>query len=72
MCATQKANCIPGCIKRSAASRDREMIVPLYFILVKPHLECCIQLWVPKHKKYMDLLEQVQRRTMKMIRVPLL
>ncbi|KAK4810170.1 hypothetical protein QYF61_010482 [Mycteria americana] len=34
----------------------------------RPYLECCIQLWGPQHKKDMDLLEQVQRRAMKMIR----
>ncbi|PKU45409.1 hypothetical protein llap_4294 [Limosa lapponica baueri] len=34
----------------------------------KPHLEYCIQLWSPQHRKDMDLLEQVQRRAMKMIR----
>ncbi|KAK4824159.1 hypothetical protein QYF61_011286 [Mycteria americana] len=32
------------------------------------HLEYCIQLWGSQHKKDMDLLEQVQRRAMKMIR----
>ncbi|GAB0182254.1 mitochondrial enolase superfamily member 1 [Grus japonensis] len=64
----QKANHVLGCMKRSVASRLREMILPLPSVLMRPHLEYCVQLWGPQHKKDMDLLEQVQRRTTKMIR----
>ncbi|GAB0183803.1 hypothetical protein GRJ2_000845600 [Grus japonensis] len=66
--AAQKANHILGCLKRSATGRSREVILPLYSALVRPHLEYCIQLWGLQYKKDMELLERAQRRAMKMIR----
>ncbi|GAB0189811.1 hypothetical protein GRJ2_001446400 [Grus japonensis] len=68
--AAQKANRVLGHIKTSVTSRSREGISPPlpHSALVRLHLEYCIQLWGPQHKKDMELFEQVQRRATKMIR----
>ncbi|PKU45804.1 hypothetical protein llap_3890 [Limosa lapponica baueri] len=47
--------------------RLREVILPLYSALMRPHLEYCVQFWTLQFEKGKELLDRVQQRTMKMI-----
>lgn len=45
------ANCILGCIYGSFISRDRDVIIPHYSVLVRSHMEHCVQVWILQYGK---------------------
>ena len=65
--AASKGNQILGLIRRNITYKGKQLIIPLYKAIVRPHLEYCIQAWRPYRKKDIDTLERIQRRATKII-----
>ena len=65
--AASKGNQILGLIRRTIMYKEKQLIVPLYKAIVRPHLEYCRQAWRPYRKKDIDKLERIQQRATKII-----
>lgn len=60
-CIPENQTC-PGLHTKQHGQQGKEWILLLYSALVRPHLQCCTQLWGPQHKQDIEPLEWVQRR----------
>ena len=49
--AASKGNKILRLIRRTIMYKEKQILVPLYKAIVRPHLEYCIQAWRPYRKK---------------------
>ena len=63
--AASKAMSVLGMIKRSFKHIDVESFKILYSTYIRPHLEYCVQVWNPYHKKDIECLEKVQKESHK-------
>ena len=64
--AARKANQVLGQMSRSFHYRDRFTWIKLYKVYVRPHLEYAVQAWSPWTQEDINLLENVQRRAIRM------
>ena len=65
--AAKKANRMLGFINRNFTYKSKDIILPLYKSIVRPHLEYAVQFWDPHLSKDILKLEAVQRRATKLI-----
>ena len=65
---TKKANQRLGMIKRSFIYMDKNMFNTLYKNIVRPHLEYGSNIWSVMYQKEAIQIENVQRRTTKLVK----
>ena len=65
--AYRKANMQLGFIARNFQYKSKDIILPLYKSIVRPHLEYAVQAWTPYYQKDLDLLVRIQHRATKLI-----
>ena len=62
--AAKRTNPILGRIKHSMTRQSEEVMILLYLVMVRPHLEYCVQFWAPQFKKDVNVLDCIQRNVM--------
>ena len=60
--AAKKGNQILGQINRSFSCRTKEIMLQIFKVFVRPHLEYAVSAWSPWLRKDIEILEKVQHR----------
>ena len=63
----KKANALVGMLRGSFTHLDGSMFKQIFIAIVRPHLEYGAPIWNPYLKKFIDIIENVQRRATKQI-----
>ena len=63
----KKANSIVGLIRRSFSYLDSKLFKKLYTTFVRPHVEYAQAVWSPHLIKHVNMIENVQKRTTKLV-----
>ncbi len=60
--ARSRANRVVGFISRSVSKRNVEVILKLYFALMRPRLDYAVHIWSLDYKMDINMLESVYRK----------
>ena len=60
--AAKKGNQVLGRIRRSFSCYTKEVMLQIYKVFVRPHLEYAVSAWCPWQRKDVEMLEKVQHR----------
>ena len=61
------SNEVLGFITHNFRYKNKELILPLYKSLIRPHLEHAMQFWSPHLRLDIDKIEKIQKRATKLI-----
>ena len=64
----KKASKVLGMIARNFMYKTRNIILPLYKTLIRPHLEYGVQFWGTTLRKHAEQIERIQRRVTNLFR----
>ena len=54
-------------LRRTIISRNRDVVVNLFKVFVRPIIEAAGPAWSPYEKQFIDQIEKIQRRATRMI-----